>query len=785
MLVVGRVTRGGRAPVFMDPIEASLVVGTWSRPEAGAMVAGPNGKMSWQRIEPNENGVFQHDALRGGYGLAVVESESDRVALLDARGHRHVYVNGVPRGGDVYDLGWTRLPIVLRRGENELLFKGGRGRIRARITTPPADIFVESKDPTLPDVIRGEASDLPLGVTVTNATSEWREFVTRVSLGGSAPLEQSWRLAPLSSRKLPLVARPGATMAPLADDPDKTSIKVSVGNHHRQFTVRLRGPRQKHRRTFVSDIDGSVQYYGVTPAQSVEGDPAPAMFLSLHGAGVEGMRQAGSYRARNGGVIVAPTNRRPFGFDWEDWGRLDALEVLALAERRFGSDPARTYLTGHSMGGHGTWSIGGLYPDRFAAIAPSAGWRDFESYGGHPSWTDDPTPVQGLLDRAQNASRTLLFEENYLHGGVYILHGDRDDNVPVEQARFMRRRLAGFHPNWAYYERPGAGHWWGNQCMDWPPLFEFLGHNRRPSDREMLKFAFTTLHPAMSDRCYWVTIVAQNEWMAPSRVAVDLQSDKLTVTTNNVEQVAFDLSAFVSSDGAADPFLQPGSLSVEIDGRALTVDLTDQRIELQRRDHDWHAIQRRRLDRKGPHRAGPFKEAFRHRMVFVVPTGGTDEENAAWYAKARYDAETFQYRGNGSIEIVRDSTVPGYVGRNLILYGNRSINRAWSEVEGDEIDVTGKSIRVGGRIMSGNDLALVAVRPRKETTDRSVGIIASTGMPGARLTHQLGYWISGAGFPDWIVYGWEMLDQGSLGVRGAGYFDRDWRAASGGHAWRD
>ena len=22
--------------------------------------------------------------------------------------------------------------------------------------------------------------------------------------------------------------------------------------------------------------------------------------------------------------VVAPTNRRPFGFDWQDWGRLDA-----------------------------------------------------------------------------------------------------------------------------------------------------------------------------------------------------------------------------------------------------------------------------------------------------------------------------------------------------------------------------------------------------------------------------------------------------------------------------
>jgi len=32
------------------------------------------------------------------------------------------------------------------------------------------------------------------------------------------------------------------------------------------------------------------------------------------------------------------------------------------------------------MGGHGAWQIGSLYPDRFAAIGPSAGWLSFDSY---------------------------------------------------------------------------------------------------------------------------------------------------------------------------------------------------------------------------------------------------------------------------------------------------------------------------------------------------------------------------------------------------------------------
>ncbi len=161
----------------------------------------------------------------------------------------------------------------------------------------------------------------------------------------------------------------------------------------------------------MSGIDRSVQYFGVVPMAA--GDPArsvqtpgakPALVLTLHGAGVEGIGQARAYKPKDWAVIVAATNRRPYGFDWEDWGRLDALEVLGEARRLFGTDPARTYLTGHSMGGHGTWQIGATVPGPWAAIAPSAGWHSFSSYGGGAAFKD-PSPVEKMLLRANDPER--------------------------------------------------------------------------------------------------------------------------------------------------------------------------------------------------------------------------------------------------------------------------------------------------------------------------------------------------------------------------------------------
>ena len=47
-----------------------------------------------------------------------------------------------------------------------------------------------------------------------------------------------------------------------------------------------------------------------------------------------------------------------------------ALKALDETIKEFNGDPERLYLTGLSMGGYGTWSIGSKFPPKFAALAP-------------------------------------------------------------------------------------------------------------------------------------------------------------------------------------------------------------------------------------------------------------------------------------------------------------------------------------------------------------------------------------------------------------------------------
>ncbi len=547
-----------------------------------------------------------------------------------------------------------------------------------------------------------------------------------------------------------------------------------------RIQVRVREPNQSRKRTFVSDIDGSVQYYAVQPARPAEGKNADSLFLTLHGASVEAIGQADAYGGNPRGPIVAPTNRRPYGFDWEDWGRLDALEVLDLARKELQTDPARTYLIGHSMGGHGVWHLGVTYPDRFAAIAPSAGWISFYTYAGGRRM-EDPTPVEAMLVRAAANSDTPLLARNYLNHGVYVLHGEADDNVPVDQARTMRKLLADFHSDFVYYERPGAGHWWGNACVDWPPLFEFLAQHTIPTAAEVRRVEFVTVNPGVSAWCRWAGIEAQHKPLVPSRIQLtqDAAKRRIAGTTENVARLALSVG-----------HLKPGEpIHVELDGQ--TVENIPWPAEkatlwLEKTDGKWSSARPPLAALKGPHRNGPFKEAFRNRMVFVYGTRGTAEENAWSYAKARYDAETFWYRGNGAVDVVADTGFDDKrdADRNVILYGHADSNAAWAVLlDKSPVQVQRGAVVIGDKKLEGEDLACLFVRPRPGSDRALVGVVSGSGAGGLRLTDRLAYFLSGSGFPDCLVLGPEMLTKGSEGVRAAGFFGNDWGVATGDFAW--
>ncbi len=806
VLALDPVGSGGRVPILTNALTAMLVKGEFSAPLEGDVFEVPGGQpRTWTKVTANVEGVLASRAFRGGFAFASVTVDTDQVMMLSAAGQSYVYVNGEPRGGDPYSFGFVRYPVQLKKGANSLLFGVGRGSLRAKLEPTQSELFLESRDATLPDVIVGESGDLSAATMVTNSTGKvWSDLILTAIIDGGEPASTPiGDLHPFTSQKVPfLFSTPEFRTA------GKARLTLKLGTRDERhgviatlgFDLDVKNLHDLHKRTYVSEVDGSVQYYAVRPPLEANLLTADALILTVHGAGVEATGQAAAYGAKPWAWIVAATNRRPYGFDWEDWGRIDAMEALADAKRRYEPREDRIYLTGHSMGGHGAWFLGATYPDQWGAIGPCAGWINFWSYGGAVRY-EDPDPIEAMLLRVSNPSDTTKLLRNYLQHGVYVLHGASDETVPVAQPRQMRAYLSEFHRDVDWHEEPNAGHWYDNtpepgaDCVDYGPMMEFFDRRRRRLSHEVRRVEFHTTCPQVSATSHWVTIAQQEVPFNPSSVVAvnPIGLQRIEIEATNVVYFALDIAKSPLPQTSA-PF------DVLINGTELKgAEPVGGKVWLHKAAGGWRAIGQPLAMSKTPTSGGPFKLAFNNRFVLVYGTAGTPEENAWSYAKARYDAETWHYRGNGYAEMFPDTafTASGAFRRatNMIVYGNEDTNKiAKYLLEGSPVHVRRGSVTVGDRTLEGDDLSVLMVRPKimpdassaeASGTRTQFAIVGGTGLAGMRSTDTMPYFVSGVHYPDLFVYDSRIHTIGSKAVRVAGVFGNDWSVEKGDIVWRD
>jgi len=646
-----------------------------------------------------------------------------------------------------------------------------RPGISAELLLTGEPVVIRTDDPTLPHIVPGRDSHSLLGaVVLINTTAKPLEgLIIRSELKGRTLTETVSSIPPYSLRKIAF-RFDGSGITAKGSNPCSLSLE-SKGKiiAHGEVPVESVAAGEPYSCTFISGIDGSVQYYAVNPRSGQES--GGALFLSVHGAGVEAIGQARAYRAKDWGTLVAPTNRRPRGFNWEDWGRIDALEVFDIAKAQYQPDPQKIYLTGHSMGGHGTWFLGATYPDKWAAIAPCAGYASLMAYASADGKIPQPgkNPVEQNLYRASNGSNVPELARNYMAHGVYVHHGDADPTVSVEYARQMRKVLGEFHSDFAYFEYPGGNHWWSNESVDWPPLFEFFrSHLIRP-DSVVNHIEFRTSNPAVSSSNRWISVLQQQEPLKYSTIKIDRDRKKgtFTGTTENISVLSLNPAGINS-----DPLL------IKLDGEELSVPKPagNQPLVLVR-DGKWSVGTKPGADSKGTVRNGTFKEPFNHRMVFVYGTAGTKEENAWALAKARYDAETWYYRGNGAVDIISDKNFnpADYRDRGVILYGNATTNTAWQPLMGaSPIQVSRGLIKMGDKELTGDQYGACLMYPRPDSPTASVGAVTGTGLPGMHAADANQYFSGGSGFPDYLIFTSELPAKGLEALVEAGFYSNHW-----------
>jgi dienelactone hydrolase len=764
-LALAAVDARGRRPFRPDAVLARYLVEPGaSPPREGESVKGETGEASWALREAGEDGRLGDVA----WACARVTSEEERVVLAKLEGAGTLFVNGAPFAGDLYGYGFGGVPVALAKGANELFVTGVRGAFRLSLVPCAEGPMIGAWDLTVPTLTVGKPVRGDIGVLVLNASARPATgLVLEVSNEEWLfPSRVTFDLGPLEQRHLALGFVPRFPRGELEESGEfSCTLGLSSAERtHQEFPLelRVRDPAGLEVRTFRSRIDGTVQKYALLPPLPWEAEPERArLLLTLHGAGVDCEAQAASYSQKPDFWIVAPTNRRPFGFDWQDWGRPDAYEALEHALLVTQVPRERVHLSGHSMGGHGTWHLAANDPDGFASIAPSAGWRSFDTYGGRPEGA-----LRALWHAADGASRTEDLLSNLKQVPTYVLHGEADDNVPAAEGHAMVAALgnAGAAPL-SHFE-PGAGHWWddavgvpGTACVDWPGFFELFRSTTIPTWPDEIDW--TGVDPGVDSRHHWVEVEQPRVYGRPFRVQArfDAARGRLEVTTENVRILSMS---------------RPGDVrEVVLDGEVLPAWGPQRsytpRVHVYLREDRWQYF----TGSLGgePRKLGPLKRALS--SLLVVPTRGTPEENAAALARARHDQGQWSYRGNGDMEIVTDEQFlafdPGRR-RRATLYGNATTNAAWARVVREDfpLHVERGRARLGKQEWSGDDLGALAAGPR-------FALLASTGPEADRVAASLSLFVSGVGYPDYVVYGPEVLAQGDGGVRAAGFFDHRWQ----------
>lgn len=769
----------GREALYIDTLAYQLNNNSLQKPVAGGTIAAGTGKNTWREVSADSLNRFRSRGFgRSGYLYLTYNSAQEENVLLNIQGNSAVYVNGVLHAGDLYASGWLYLPVKLKKGENELFVRTSFQTV-ASITHPEKPVMISVQDSTLPFVVLGEQNVMMQGAVVVQNTTdqELRNYKIISEVAGKTITTNIPAVPALSIRKVIF-----GLDASSVGKADKQDCRLTLVNNNKPIDEKavfldvVDGAKQ-YSSTFVSNVDGSLQYYAVTPQANKDKTNA-ALFLSVHGAGVEAIGQARAYQSKDWGTLVAATNRRPRGFNWEDWGRLDALEVLNIAKDRFKPNPQQIYLTGHSMGGHGTWFLGATYPDKWAAIAPCAGYPTLKEYGSADGKIPDSSrsiPEQMLL-RSSNGSDVLKLVNNYQSYGVYILHGDSDHVVSVDYARQMKKVLSNFHPDYSYYEYPGGEHWFGNESVDWSPLFNYFKWHRRPLDSAVNKLDFITASPGISSSYYWASVLQQLHPLQYSSLHLTRNKQRriITGTTGNIRLLKLSLDGFEGNT--------PINIILDsLNTISYTTKGGNDSVYLSRDNNTWTVASKPGDYAKGPQRYGTFKDAFNNKMVFVYSTKGTKDENDWSLNKARYDAETWYYRGNGAVDIIADKefTPAKFANRGVIIYGNKSTNAAWNSLLRDSpIQVDRNNITAGSERWTGNNLAAYFVYPQKNSAIASVAVVSGTGLEGMKAADANQYFAGGSGFPDFMIFGSGMLTNGIKDLKMAGFFDNNWKLNS-------
>jgi predicted peptidase len=209
------------------------------------------------------------------------------------------------------------------------------------------------------------------------------------------------------------------------------------------------------------------------------------VILFLHGAGERGDDNLVQTKVGIGPAIVRQAETLPFIVVLPQCARnrwwtepdmqAQALKALDQTIKEFNGDPRRTYLTGLSMGGYGSWIMAAGNNSLFAAVAVVCGGVR------PPPRVNVPQPTDGLTTATDPYGAVAA---KIGKTPVWVFHGAADPVVPVSESQKMVDALKAGGGSVRYSEYEGVGHNSWDKAYGEAELFPWmLSQKLKPAKR--------------------------------------------------------------------------------------------------------------------------------------------------------------------------------------------------------------------------------------------------------------------------------------------------------------
>ena len=232
-------------------------------------------------------------------------------------------------------------------------------------------------------------------------------------------------------------------------------------------------------------VDGKHYQYRVFVPKKRDPNAKIPVMLFLHGSGARGEDNIAQIDGFRWGIdpikdkvdfiAVLPQCRADTFWAAQNMAEY-ALAALDQSVKEFNGDANRLYLVGFSLGGYGTWQIAAANPGKFAALVPVAGGV-VGTYPINPRDRAAIIPVVGDMLEAPEPYNEVA--KAIGQTPAWVLHGAKDDAVPVDFARKMVKALDDAGNKYVKYtEYPDDGHQIFGKAISEPGLLEWLAEQK-------------------------------------------------------------------------------------------------------------------------------------------------------------------------------------------------------------------------------------------------------------------------------------------------------------------